>query len=119
MRLLGLPAEAIRDLADGRVVSVERVEVAWPEHDRRVLGYRRHALTLDPGAAPQRLVCSLPPHADLARLAGIPPLTWRVWLSRANQTRRLSVVRATRCARSPEEAGVEGQDESTASNARA
>lgn len=55
MRLLGLPAEAIRDLAEGRTVAVDGVDVAWPEHDRRVLGYRRHALTLDPGAAPYLL----------------------------------------------------------------
>lgn len=55
MRLLGLSAEAIRDLAEGRTVAVDGVAVAWPEHDRRVLGYRRHALTLDPGAAPYLL----------------------------------------------------------------
>jgi len=55
VRLLGLSAETIRDLADGRAVLVDGVEVTWPEHDRRVLGYRRHALTLDPGAAPYLL----------------------------------------------------------------
>ena len=55
MRLLGLSGEAFRDLAEGRTVAVVGVAVAWPEHDRRVLGYRRHALTLDPGAAPYLL----------------------------------------------------------------
>ena len=55
MRLLGLSAEAIRALADGRAATVDGVEVAWPEHDRRVLGYRRQALMLDPGAAPYLL----------------------------------------------------------------
>jgi RimJ/RimL family protein N-acetyltransferase len=55
VRLLGLSAEAIGDLAEGRTVRVDGTDVAWPEHDRRVLGYRRHALTLDPGSAPYLL----------------------------------------------------------------
>ena len=55
MRLVGLSAQAIRDLAGGRPVTVDGVEVVWPEHDRRVLGYRRQALTRDPGSAPYLL----------------------------------------------------------------
>ena len=55
MRLLALSAEVIGDLAEGRAVNVDGVVVAWPGHDRRVLGYRRHALTLDPGSAPYLL----------------------------------------------------------------
>jgi len=55
MRLVGLSGRAIRDLAAGRTVTVDGVEVAWPDHDRRVLGYRRQALTDDPGSAPYLL----------------------------------------------------------------
>ena len=55
MRLVGLSAQAIHELAGGRPVVVDGVEVVWPEHDRRVLGYRRRALTRDPGSAPYLL----------------------------------------------------------------
>jgi RimJ/RimL family protein N-acetyltransferase len=55
VRLVALSAQAIRDLTEGRTATVDGVAIAWPEHDRRVLGYRRHALTLDPGAAPYLL----------------------------------------------------------------
>ena len=47
MRLLGLPAEAIRDLADGRTVSVDGVEVAWPEFE-----FELHISGSGPLAAP-------------------------------------------------------------------
>jgi RimJ/RimL family protein N-acetyltransferase len=55
VRLVGLSAQAIRDLAGGSPVTVDGVEVVWPEHDRRVLGYRRQALVHDPGSAPYLL----------------------------------------------------------------
>jgi hypothetical protein len=38
VRLLGLPAEAIRDLADRRMVSVDGVEAAWPEFELHISG---------------------------------------------------------------------------------
>jgi hypothetical protein len=47
VRLLRLPAEAIRDVADGRVVSVDGVEVAWPE-----LEFELHISGSGPLAAP-------------------------------------------------------------------
>ena len=55
MRLVALSGPAIRDLATGHTFTVDGVEAVWPDHDRRVLGYRREALTRDPGSAPYLL----------------------------------------------------------------
>ena len=55
MRLVALSGPAIRDLATGHSFTVDGVEAVWPDHDRRVLGYRREALTRDPGSAPYLL----------------------------------------------------------------
>jgi GNAT superfamily N-acetyltransferase len=55
VRLVALSGQAIRDLATGHTFTVDGVEAVWPDHDRRVLGYRREALTRDPGSAPYLL----------------------------------------------------------------
>jgi ribosomal-protein-alanine N-acetyltransferase len=55
VRLVGLTAGQIRQLAAGSPVEVDGAPLEWPADDRRVLRYRTEALAADPASAPYLL----------------------------------------------------------------